>query len=178
MQLTLLKSKIHRASVTGASVHYEGSLTISADLAELVGLLPYEKILVGNLSNGGRFETYVIYGEARRGIIELNGATAHLGKIGDRITIMSFARYTPEEAAVHQPRILVSNEKNEIVRYEGGASEPTNSSTAFSPVGGVEVLVPSACSVGSAVDAAAATSSCGFAFPRGKSSEPSLNSIT
>lgn len=87
-------------------------------------LLPYEKILVGNLSNGERFETYVIYGEARRGIIELNGATAHLGKIGDRITIMSFARYTPEEAAVHQPRILVLNEKNEIVRYEGGASEP------------------------------------------------------
>jgi aspartate 1-decarboxylase len=66
MQLTLLKSKIHRASVTGASVHYEGSLTISADLAELAGLLPYEKILVGNLSNGERFETYVIYGEARR----------------------------------------------------------------------------------------------------------------
>ncbi len=178
MQLTLLKSKIHRASVTGASVHYEGSLTISADLAELVGLLPYEKILVGNLSNGERFETYVIYGEARRGITELNGATAHLGKIGDRITIMSFARYTPEEAAVHHPRILVLDEKNEIVRYEGGASEPTNSSAAFSPLGGVEALAPSACSVGSAVDTTAATTSCGFAFPRGKSSEPSLNSIT
>src|SRR5947199_2646808 len=69
MQLTLLKSKIHRAIVTGASLDYEGSLTIFADLAELVGLVPYEKILVGNLSNGERFETYAIYGEAQRGII-------------------------------------------------------------------------------------------------------------
>ena len=124
MEFTLLKSKIHRAAVTGASVDYEGSLTISSDLAELVGLLEYEKILVGNLTNGERFETYAIYGEPQRGIIELNGATAHLGKIGDRITIMSFARYTPEEAAVHQPRIVLLNDKNEIVRYEGGDSEP------------------------------------------------------
>jgi aspartate 1-decarboxylase len=125
MELTLLKSKIHRASVTGASVDYEGSLTISSDLAELVGLLEYEKILVGNLTNGERFETYAIYGEPQRGIIELNGATAHLGKIGDRITIMSFARYTPEEAAVHQPRIVVLDEKNKVIRYEGGDAEPT-----------------------------------------------------
>jgi aspartate 1-decarboxylase len=125
MRLTLLKSKIHRAAVTGASVDYEGSLTISSDLAELVGLLEYEKILVGNLTNGKRFETYAIYGEPQCGVIELNGATAHLGKIGDRITIMSFARYTPEEAAVHQPRIAVLGEKNKIVRYEGGKAEQT-----------------------------------------------------
>jgi aspartate 1-decarboxylase len=123
MQLTLLKSKIHRAIVTGGSLEYEGSLTISADVAELVGLVPYERILVGNLNNRERFETYVIYGEARRGIIELNGATAHLGKIGDRLTIMSFARYSLEEAALHTPRIAVLNEKNEILRYEGD-SEP------------------------------------------------------
>jgi aspartate 1-decarboxylase len=125
MEFTLLKSKIHRAAVTGASVNYEGSLTISSDLAELVGLLEYEKILVGNLTNAERFETYAIYGEPQRGIIELNGATAHLGKIGDRITIMSFARYTPEEAAVHQPRIVVLDEKNKIVRYEDGDSTPS-----------------------------------------------------
>jgi aspartate 1-decarboxylase len=121
MQLTLLKSKIHRAVVTGASVDYEGSLTISSTLAQCVGLRPYEKILVGNLSNGNRFETYVIYGEAP-GIIELNGATARLGRIGDRITIMSFARYTPEEAAIHQPNIIVLDEKNQIVRYGAGNS--------------------------------------------------------
>jgi aspartate 1-decarboxylase len=124
MQLTLLKSKIHRATVTGASLHYEGSLTISSDLAQMVGLLQYEKILVGNLNNGERFQTYVIYGESGKGTIELNGATAHLGKIGDRVTIMNFARLTPEEAAQHQPRIIVLNEKNEIVRYEGGEAGP------------------------------------------------------
>ena len=125
MQLTLLKSKIHRATVTGASLDYEGSLTISTDLAELVGLIPYEKILVSNLNNGQRFETYAIFGEVRGGIIELNGATAHLGKFGDRLTIMSFARCTPEESALHAPRIAVLNEKNEVLRYEGGDSAPS-----------------------------------------------------
>jgi len=125
MQLALLKSKIHRATVTGASLDYEGSLTISADLAELVGLISYEKILVSNLNNGQRFETYAIFGEAHRGIIELNGATAHLGKVGDRLTIMSFGRYTPEEAALHAPRIAVLNEKNEVLRYEGDDSAPS-----------------------------------------------------
>ncbi|HET6887750.1 MAG TPA: aspartate 1-decarboxylase [Candidatus Udaeobacter sp.] len=125
MQLALLKAKIHRATVTGASLDYEGSLTISADLAELVGLISYEKILVSNLNNGERFETYAIFGEVRRGIIELNGATAHLGKIGDRLTIMSFARYAPEEAASHVPRIAVLNEKNEVLRYEEGDSVPS-----------------------------------------------------
>jgi len=119
MDLMLLKSKVHRATVTGASLHYEGSLTISSDLATLVGLHEYEKILVGNLNNGARFETYVIYGEPRHGRIELNGATAHLGKIGDRVTIMNFARYTAEEAANHQPHILVLDDKNRIIRQEG-----------------------------------------------------------
>jgi len=118
VHLTLLKSKIHRATVTGASLHYEGSLTISSDLAALVDLREYEKILVGNLNNGARFETYVIYGEPREGVIELNGATAHLGKIGDRITIMNLARYSAEEAANHQPRIIVLDEKNQIIRQE------------------------------------------------------------
>lgn len=124
MNLTLLKSKLHRATVTGASLHYEGSMTISSDLAERVGLLPYEKILVGNMGNGERFETYVIYGESGAGQIQLNGATAHLGKIGDRLTIMNFGSFTPEEAAGHKPRVLVLNEKNEVVRYDGGTSAP------------------------------------------------------
>ena len=119
MQLTLLRSKIHRATVTDASLHYEGSLTISSDLAALVQLREYEKILVGDLINGKRFETYVIYGTPRTSSIELNGATAHLGKIGDRITIMNFARYSPEEAAVHHPRIIVLDEKNRVIRQEG-----------------------------------------------------------
>ena len=120
MLLTLLKSKIHRAAITGASLHYEGSMTIAADLAERVGLQPYEKILVGNMENGERFETYVIYGERGTGTMQLNGATAHLGKIGDRVTIMNFGAFSPEEAVGHQPRVVVLNEKNEVVRFESG----------------------------------------------------------
>src|SRR5580658_10125170 len=124
MDLTLLKSKLHRATVTGASLHYEGSMTISRDLAELAGLLPYEKVLVGNMGNGERFETYVIYGEAGTGQIQLNGATAHLGKIGDRLTIMNFASYSAEEAAVHKPRVIVLDEQNPVLRCEAGSAAP------------------------------------------------------
>jgi aspartate 1-decarboxylase len=123
MHLTLLKSKIHRAAVTGASLHYEGSLTIAADLAEKVGLFPYEKILVGNMANGARFETYVIYGARGSGAIQLNGATAHLGKIGDRLTIMNFAQFTPQEAVGHKPRVILLNERNEVVASESSVPE-------------------------------------------------------
>jgi aspartate 1-decarboxylase len=97
-------------------------MTISADLAEMIGLLPYEKILVGNMGNGERFETYVIYGERGTGQVQLNGATAHLGKIGDRVTIMNFASFTAEEAAHHKPSVVVLNEKNEIVRFDAGTN--------------------------------------------------------
>lgn len=123
MHLTLLKSKIHRAAVTGASLHYEGSMTIAADLAEKVGLLPYEKILVGNMANGARFETYVIYGARGSGEIQLNGATAHLGKIGDRLTIMNFAQFTPREAVGHKPRVIILNERNEVIANESSVPE-------------------------------------------------------
>jgi aspartate 1-decarboxylase len=123
MQVNLLKSKIHRAAVTGASLHYEGSMTISSDLAQAVGLLHYERILVSNMRNGERFETYVIYGEAGAGQIQLNGATAHLGEIGDRLTIMNFGSFSPEEAAAHKPRVLLLNEKNQVVRYDCGSTQ-------------------------------------------------------
>src|SRR5882724_3930359 len=96
MQLTLLKSKIHRAAITGASLDYEGSLTVSADIAQTVGLLAYEEILVGNLQNGERFETYVIYGAPGKGMIELNGATAHLGKIGSFVANQARRRQAEE----------------------------------------------------------------------------------
>src|ERR1700747_253668 len=97
--ISLLKSKIHRAVVTGADVNYEGSLAISADLAEQVGLEEYERILVGNLANGERFEQYVVYGVRNAGAIQLNGVTAHLGKPGDRLPIVSFGLYDAEETA-------------------------------------------------------------------------------
>ncbi len=112
---TLLKSKLHRATVTGASLHYEGSLTVAEDLARQAGFLPYERILVGNINNGERFETYMIFGRAGTRVIELNGATAHLGQIGDRLTIMSFAQVPAEESAKHHPIIVRLDEKNDVL---------------------------------------------------------------
>jgi aspartate 1-decarboxylase len=112
---TLLKSKLHRATVTGASLHYEGSLTVDEELARKAGFLPYEKILVGNINNGERFETYLILGRAGTKVIELNGATAHLGKIGDRLTIMSFAQVPAEVAAKHHPIVVRLDEKNNVL---------------------------------------------------------------
>jgi aspartate 1-decarboxylase len=116
VELSLLKSKIQGACVTGADANYEGSITISADLAELVGLEEYERILVGNLANGERFETYVIYGIRNAGAIQLNGTGAHLGKPGDRLSIMSFGLYHAEEAAIHQPKIILLDEKNRVTK--------------------------------------------------------------
>jgi aspartate 1-decarboxylase len=116
VRISLLKSKVHRAVVTASNLNYEGSLTISADLAEEVGLEEYERVLIGNLANGERFETYVIYGPREHRSIELNGATAHLGKPGDRLTIMSFGLFDPEEAQTHSPRIIVLGEKNQVLQ--------------------------------------------------------------
>lgn len=112
MTICLLKSKIHRAAVTGASLDYEGSLTIAEDLAEMVGLRRYEKILVGNMGNGQRFETYVIYGPRGSGAIELNGATALLGKPGDRLTIMSYAWVDEDVSRTWEPAVVVLDEQN------------------------------------------------------------------
>ncbi|HKS37408.1 MAG TPA: aspartate 1-decarboxylase [Verrucomicrobiae bacterium] len=119
MQVHLLKSKIHRAQVTAASLDYEGSLTIGEDLMEKAGLLPYERILCSNLANGQRFETYVIKGERGSGAIELNGAAAHLGKIGDRLTIMSFTEVESTKAKNWKPRVIVLGKKNKIINERG-----------------------------------------------------------
>jgi aspartate 1-decarboxylase len=114
MQVFLLKSKIHRATVTGGNFQYEGSLTIAADLMEKCGLQEYEKILCGNMANGERFETYVIKGKRGSGIIILNGAVAHLGKKGDLLTIMSFAAFSESEAKKWKPRIVVLGKDNRV----------------------------------------------------------------
>ena len=116
MLVHLLKSKIHRATVTGGDVKYEGSLAIAVDLMEKVGLRPYEKILCGNMANGKRFETYTIPGKRGSGQIILNGATALLGKRGDRLTIMSFAEMDPAEAKSWKPQVVVLGEGNTIIR--------------------------------------------------------------
>lgn len=118
MHISLLKSKIHRAVVTESDLNSEGNLGISADLAELVELEEYERILVGNITSGERFETYVIYAVRNHGTIALHGATAHLGKPGDILTIMSFGSFDPAEAGTHRPKVIVLGEKNAIVRQK------------------------------------------------------------
>jgi len=119
MDVFLLKSKIHRATVTGGDVNYEGSLTISADLMEQIGLQEYEKILCGNLANGHRFETYAIPGKRGAGEIIMNGAVAHLGKKGDLLTIMSFAAVGKRKAAKWKPRVIVLGKGNKVVNKRG-----------------------------------------------------------
>lgn len=119
MLLHMLKSKIHRAQITGANVDYEGSLTIDRELMEKVGFLPYEKILCSNLANAARFETYAIPGERGSGQIVLNGAAAHLGKPGDRLTIMSFTEVELAEAKFWKPRVIVLGKENVITDERG-----------------------------------------------------------
>jgi len=115
MYLQLVKSKIHRAEVTDCSLNYEGSLAIDSDFMEAANMRPYEKILIGNISNGARFETYAIPAPAGSRKISLNGGTAHLGKIGDLLTIMSFAWVDDAEAASWKPSVIVLGEHNEKI---------------------------------------------------------------
>jgi aspartate 1-decarboxylase len=116
MDVFLLKSKIHQATVTGIDMHYEGSIVVDSDLMDEVGFIPYEKVLVANMSTGDRFETYVIKGRPGSGSIELNGATARLGQVGDRVIIFSFAQVPEEEVRSFSPRIVQLGEKNRVIR--------------------------------------------------------------
>ena len=107
MLVTLLKSKILRAKVTDSNLHYEGSLGIDSAWMEEVGLFPYEKILVGNINTGDRFETYAIPRDAGSRAIELNGAAARLGEKGDLLVILAFAQAEASEASGWKPKVLV-----------------------------------------------------------------------
>ena len=105
MEIEVLKAKLHRIKVTEACLDYEGSLTLDPDDMEAVGILPYEKILCADVENGNRFETYAIAGERGSGVCCLNGAAARLGKVGDRLIVMAFARMSEDEAANWQPKV-------------------------------------------------------------------------
>ncbi len=115
MLLQLVKSKIHRAEVTDCSLNYEGSLAIDSALMEQAGLQPFEKILVGNIANGERFETYAIPAPAGSHTISLNGGTAHLGKPGDLLTIMAFAWMDEAEAKQWKPQVIVLGDHNQTI---------------------------------------------------------------
>jgi len=110
----MLKSKIHRATVTGADIDYEGSITIDKELMGVAKLVEYEKVDVYNVSNGQRFSTYVMKGEHGRGEICLNGAAARLVSVGDLIIICSYSHHDEKEIGKHKPVIVHVDEKNRI----------------------------------------------------------------
>lgn len=115
MQYNLLKSKIHKARITQADLHYEGSLGIDQDIMDACDMMPYERILVVNATNGARLETYAISAPRGKKEIILNGAAARLGEPGDVVTIMNFALYDASEQVTHKPSVIIMNESNDII---------------------------------------------------------------
>ncbi len=120
MRRRLLKSKIHRVTVTEADLHYEGSITIDLDLMEAADIVEHEQVDVYNVTGGERFTTYAIPGEPGSGVICINGAAAHLARPGDLVIVASYADYSPEEVREHEPRIVQVDERNRV-RVDCGA---------------------------------------------------------
>ena len=118
MTVEMLKSKIHRATVTQAELNYVGSITVDEELCEVAGILEYEKVQIADIDNGARFETYVIAGDRGSGIICLNGAAARMVSTGDKVIIMSYAQMTPEEAKASPPKVVFVDGENKITSVE------------------------------------------------------------
>ncbi len=116
MRLTLLKSKIHRATVTDADLHYEGSISIDPKLAMAANLVPFERVEIYNVTNGERFATYYIEGEVGSGEITINGAAAHKASKDDLVIICAYAEYDEAEAVGHRPRLIYVDEHNMILQ--------------------------------------------------------------
>ena len=110
----MLRSKIHRATVTDANLEYEGSLTVDPELIEAAGMLPYEQVSVSNLNNGERFETYVIPGKRGSGEMVLNGPTARKGVKGDKIIVFCYEHFNEEELKTFKPRIVLVDDRNRV----------------------------------------------------------------
>ena len=115
MHRKMLKSKIHRATVTGADLHYEGSITIDQNLLEASDIIPYEAVAVWNVTNGNRFETYAINGERGSGVICVNGAAARLVSPRDLVIVASFVDMENSEALAHEPKLVFVDDKNRML---------------------------------------------------------------
>ncbi len=111
----MCKSKIHRATITEANLHYEGSITVDETLLEAADIVPYEMVQVLNINNGQRFETYAIPGPKGSGVICLNGAAARLGVVGDKVILISCAMVDESEVPSYSPKVVFVNEKNKRV---------------------------------------------------------------
>jgi aspartate 1-decarboxylase len=118
----MLKSKIHRATVTDCDLHYVGSITIDPDLLEVADIREYEQVAVVDVNNGARFETYTIPGEPGSGDMKLNGAAARLVQRGDTIIVISYASYDQEELEHYRPRVVHVGEHNELVAVDDNVS--------------------------------------------------------
>ena len=116
MTVTMLKTKIHRATVTQCDLHYEGSITIDGSLLEASGIMPYEQVDVLNINNGERFTTYAITGEAGSGVIGINGAAARLAQKGDLVIICAYEAMKKDVAKDHEPIVLLMDENNNVVK--------------------------------------------------------------
>jgi len=116
MLVKALKAKLHCAKITNAKLHYTGSIAIDSDLMEAVGILPYEAVLVADIDNGNRLETYVVPADAGSGEVSILGAAALLIQPGDTVIIMNFGYFTAEEAGKFKPKVLVLDENNKIVK--------------------------------------------------------------
>lgn len=117
----LLKSKIHRATVTRTDLHYEGSITIDAELLEAADMLPYEAVWVWNIHNGERFETYTLAGARGSGEVCLNGAAARKAQPGDLIIIATFGWVEEQKARLYQPKMVMVNSRNQLVSISQAA---------------------------------------------------------
>ncbi|AAW39885.1 MAG: aspartate 1-decarboxylase [Dehalococcoides mccartyi] len=118
----MLKSKIHRATITDACIDYEGSITIDKNLMQAANLLPYEQVHVVNVNNGTRLETYVIEGPAGSGQICLNGAAARMGMKGDKVIILGYSLITEEDTLTHQPNLVYVDSLNRITKVKNGVA--------------------------------------------------------
>lgn len=124
MYRTMFKSKIHRATVTQADLHYVGSITIDADLMDAADLLPGEQVAVVDITNGARLETYVIEGERGSGVIGINGAAAHLVHTGDLVIIISYASMPDIEAKAFEPAVVLVDGRNRVQHQGTDPGEP------------------------------------------------------
>ena len=124
MMRTMLKSKIHRATVTQADLHYVGSVTIDEDLLDAADLIPGEQVAIVDVTNGARLETYVIPGERGSGVIGINGAAAHLVHPGDLVIVISYGLMDETEAKSHVPRVVHVDAANRVVELGGDPSAP------------------------------------------------------
>lgn len=124
MMRIMMKSKIHRATVTQADLHYVGSVTLDTELMEAADLLEGEQVAIVDITNGARLETYVIPGERGSGVIGINGAAAHLVRPGDLVIIISYGAMEDKEARAFQPKIVHVDQKNRIIKLGNDAAEP------------------------------------------------------